>query len=155
MKGGVVFRSDVITNGTVRIELSGFPGDVYTNDCEAALVSESFDVAIEGEVSRTVDLYFNPLSWAPYQSPRVTAVWIPEVGGPQTSSVPFSVVKPVAETICSNTVEHSVLGTNHVYTVNPCGVAVGDDAQPGHASPSSAAISFCMALARCETPFLA
>ena len=128
VKGGVVFRSDVITNGTVRIELSGFPGDVYTNDCEAALVSESFDVAIEGEVSRTVDLYFNPLSWAPYQSPRVTAVWIPEVGGPQTSSVPFSVVKPVAETICSNTVEHSVLGTNHVYTVNPCGVAVGDDA---------------------------
>ena len=128
VKGGVVFRSDVITNGTVRIELSGFPGDVYTNDCEAALVSESFDIAIEGEVSRTVDLYFNPLSWAPYQSPRVTAVWIPEVGGPQTSSVPFSVVKPVAETICSNTVEHSVLGTNHVYTVNPCGVAVGDDA---------------------------
>ena len=128
VKGGVVFRSDVPTNGTVRIELSGFPGDVYTNNCEAALVSESFDVVIEGEVSRTVDLYFNPLSWAPYQSPRVTAVWIPEVGGPQTSSVPFSVVKPVAETICSNTVEHSVLGTNHVYTVNPCGVAVGDDA---------------------------
>ena len=128
VKGGVVFRSDVLTNGTVRIELSGFPGDVYTNDCEAALVSESFDVAIEGEVSRTVDLYFNPLSWAPYQSPKVTAVWIPEVGEPQTSSVPFSVVKPVAETICSNTVEHSVLGTNHVYTVNPCGVAVGDDA---------------------------
>ena len=56
------------------------------------------DVAIEGEVSRTVDLYFNPLSWAPYQSPKVTAVWIPEVGEPQTSSVPFSVVKPVAET---------------------------------------------------------
>ena len=128
VKGGVVFRSDVPTNGTVRIELSGFPGDVYTNDCEAALVSESFDVAIEGEVSRTVDLYFNPLSWAPYQSPRVTAVWIPEIGEPQTSSVPFSVVKPVAEAICSNTVEHSVLGTNHVYTVNPCGVAVGDDA---------------------------
>jgi len=128
VKGGVVFRSDVYTNGTVRIELSGFPGDVYTNDCEAALVSESFDVAIEGEESRTVDLYFNPVSWAPYQSPRVTAVWIPEVGEPQTSSVPFSVVKPVAETICSNTVEHSVLGTNHVYTVNPCGVAVGDDA---------------------------
>ena len=128
VKGGVVFRSDVYTNGTVRIELSGFPGDVYTNNCEAALVSESFDVAIEGEESRTVDLYFNPVSWAPYQSPRVTAVWIPEVGEPQTSSVPFSVVKPVAETICSNTVEHSVLGTNHVYTVNPCGVAVGDDA---------------------------
>ena len=128
VKGGVVFHSDVPTNGTVRIELSGFPGDVYTNDCEAALVSESFDIAVEGEVSRTVDLYFNPLSWAPYQSPRVTAVWIPEVGRPQTSSVPFSVVKPVAETICSNTVEHSVLGTNHVYTVNPCGVAVGDDA---------------------------
>ncbi|MBO4709071.1 MAG: hypothetical protein J5727_04760, partial [Kiritimatiellae bacterium] len=128
VKGGVVFRSDVYTNGTVRIELSGFPGDVYTNNCEAALVSESFDVVIDGEVSRTVDLYFNPVSWAPYQSPRVTAVWIPEVGEPQTSSVPFSVVKPVAETICSNTVEHSVLGTNHVYAVNPCGVAVGDDA---------------------------
>ena len=128
VKGGVVFRSDVFTNGTVRIQLSGFPGDVYTNDCEAALVPDSFDVAIEGEVSRTVDLYFNPLSWAPYQSPTVTAVWIPEVGEPQTSSVPFSVVKPVAETICSTTVEHSVLGTNHVYTINPCGVAVGDDA---------------------------
>ena len=65
VKGGVVFRSDVYTNGTVRIELSGFPGDVYTNNCEAALVSESFDVAIEGEESRTVDLYFNPVSWAP------------------------------------------------------------------------------------------
>ena len=128
VKGSVVFRSDVLTNGTVRIELSGFPGDVYTNDCEAALVSERFDVAIEGEVSRTVDIYFNPVSWAPYQSPRVTAVWIPEVGEPQTSSVPFSVVKPVAETICSETVEHSVLGTNHVYVLNPCGVAVGDDA---------------------------
>ena len=36
--------------------------------------------------------------------------------------------EPIAETICSETVEHSVLGTNHVYTLNPCGVAVGDDA---------------------------
>jgi hypothetical protein len=127
-KGSVVFSSDVSTNGIVRIGLSDFPGDVYTNDCESALVPASFDVAIQDETSRTVDLYFNPLSWAPYQVPTLTAVWIPEGGEPQTSAVPFSVVKPVAETICSDTVEHSVLGTNHVYTVNPCGVAVGDDA---------------------------
>ncbi|MBQ2625600.1 MAG: hypothetical protein IJG18_10955, partial [Kiritimatiellae bacterium] len=127
-KGSVVFSSDVSTNGIIRIGLSDFPGDVYTNDCESALVPASFDVAIQDETSRTVDLYFNPLSWAPYQVPAVTAVWIPEGGEPQTSAVPFSVVKPVAETICSDTVEHSVLGTNHVYTVNPCGVAVGDDA---------------------------
>ena len=127
-KGSVVFSSDVSTNGIIRIGLSDFPGDVYTNDCESALVPASFDVAIQDETSRTVDLYFNPLSWAPCQVPTVTAVWIPEGGEPQTSVVPFSVVKPVAETICSDTVEHSVLGTNHVYTVNPCGVAVGDDA---------------------------
>ena len=127
-RGGVVFSSDVFTNGVIRIGLSDFPGDVYTNDCESSLVPASFDVAVHDEMSRTVDLYFNPLSWAPYQEPTVTAVWIPEGGEPQTSAVPFSVVKPVAETICSNTVEHSVLGTNHVYTVNPCGVAVGDDA---------------------------
>ena len=127
-KGSVVFSSDVFTNGTIRIELSDFPGEVYTNDCVSALVLGSFDIPVQDEMSRTVDLYFNPLSWAPYQSPTVTAVWIPEGGEPQTSAVPFSVVKPVAETICSDTVVHSVLGTNHVYTVNPCGVAVGDDA---------------------------
>ena len=127
-RGSVVFSSDVFTNGTIRIELSDFPGEVYTNDCESALVPGSFDIPVQDETSRTVDLYFNPLSWAPYQAPTVTAVWIPEGGEPQTSAVSFSVVKPVAETICSNTVVHSVFGTNHVYTVNPCGVAVGDDA---------------------------
>ena len=128
VKGSVAFRSDVITNGTVRIEVSNFPGDVYAKNSASAFVSGSFDVAIEGETDRTVELYFNPLSWSLHQVPTATAVWIPEGGEPKTSSVPFTVARPVAETICAETAEHSVDGTNHVYTVNPCGVAVGDDA---------------------------
>lgn len=90
--------STAFSNILLRVSLPAAASCLVLVGLEAALVSESFDVAIEGEVSRTVDLYFNPLSWAPYQSPKVTAVWIPEVGEPQTSSVPFSVVKPVAET---------------------------------------------------------
>ena len=90
--------STSFSNILLRVSLPAAASCLVLVGLEAALVSESFDVAIEGEVSRTVDLYFNPLSWAPYQSPKVTAVWIPEVGEPQTSSVPFSVVKPVAET---------------------------------------------------------
>ena len=126
--GSVVFSSDVMTNGTISVSVFGFPGDVYTNSDVSAMAPESFSVAIEGEVSRAIDLYFNPLSWSLYRNPSVTAVWIPQDGEPQTSSVPFTVVKPVAETICSETVEHSVLGTNHVYVLNPCGVAVDGDA---------------------------
>ena len=101
---------------------------MYTNSEASAQAFGGFDVAVEGDTRRTVDLYFNPLSWSQYQNPSVTAVWIPEGGEPQTSSVPFTVVKPVAEPICAETVEHSVLGTNHVYVLNPSGVAVGDDA---------------------------
>ena len=128
VKGSVAFSSDVFTNGTIRIDVSQAVDHVYTNESASAEVYGTFDVAVEGETSRTIDLYFNPMTWSHYQNASVTAVWIPEGGDPQTSSVPFTVVQPIAEPICSETVEHSVLGTNHVYTVNPCGVAVGDDA---------------------------
>ena len=128
VKGSVVFTADELTNGTLRIDISGFAGDVYTNNDALAIVPDTFDVAIEDEDFRTIDLYFNPYCYSAYQNGSVSAVWLPLDGAPQTSSVPFSVIEPVAETICAETVEHSVQGTNHVYTVNPCGVAVGDDA---------------------------
>ena len=127
-RGSIVFSSDDFTNGTIRVNVSNFPGDVYTNEEAAAIAPDEFDVSVYREENLSIDLYFNPWSWTSYQYPSVTAVWIPECGDPQTSSVPFTVVQPIAEPICSETVEHSVLGTNHVYTVNPCGVAVGDDA---------------------------
>ena len=128
VKGSVEFKSDVSTNGTVRVVIEGFGGDVYTNQDATAWPPETFDVAIAGESEHKIDLYFNPFSFGAYQNASVTAVWIPESGDPQTSSVPFTVVRPVAEPICSETAEYAVLGTNHVYTVNPCGVAVGNDA---------------------------
>ena len=128
VRGTVKFNSDDFTNGIIRVAIEGFSGDVYTNKDEFALPPETFDVPIEYDSYRTIDLYFNPYFQSAYQKGSVTAVWIPENGDPQTSSVPFTVVKPIAEPICSETAEHAVFGTNHVYTINPCGVAVDDDA---------------------------
>ena len=128
VKGSVVFHSDVFTNGTVRIGVSDFPGDVYTNDDASAMVMGTFDILINGEEDHSVDLYFNPASWSLYQVPAVTATWIPESGEQQTVTVPFTVVEPVVQPICSVTKTASPQGESHVYTLNPCGVAVNDDA---------------------------
>ena len=128
VKGVVKFNSDDLTNGTIRVAIEGFAGDVYTNQNVSAFPPETFYDSIEYDSYRTIDLYFNPYFQSAYQKGSVTAVWIPENGDPQTSSVPFTVVKPIAEPICSETAAHAALGTNHVYTINPCGLAVGDDA---------------------------
>jgi len=58
----------------------------------------------------------------------VTAEWVPEEGDGSTRVKAFTVVEPVLETICSETKTASPQVASHVYTYNPCAVAVGDDA---------------------------
>ena len=73
-KGYVTFASDEYTNGTIRVEISLFHGDVYTNNEASAIAPNAFEVAVDGEKSISIPLYFNPWSCSLYQYPSVTAL---------------------------------------------------------------------------------
>ena len=126
--GSLSFISDVPTNGTIQLTVTGLTGDVYTNNNCNALIHGTVDIPAEGVTSLTVPLYFNPYSRSSYNVPLVTAEWLPDDGERSVCTAAFTVVEPVLETICSETKTASPQGASHVYTYNPCAVAVGDDA---------------------------
>ena len=127
--GGVTFRSDVVTNGTIRIYASGGTGGcVYTNENADSALWGVAEFPVADEMFKTIPLRFCFAHASSYPGPELVAEWVPADGNAVTSTASVVAVEPIAEAVCCATKTVSTSGTNRVYTINPCGVAVGDDA---------------------------
>ena len=135
-KGALVFSSSVPTGGTVSVtQITGLGAELFDDTGLYRNAVGSMMIA-EGAVCGTVDssswsntIYASAVNASPsYRAGRVQAAWTAPDGDELTDTAVFTVVEPVAEPICNETVEVVHDGVLHRYTVNPCGVAVGRDA---------------------------
>jgi len=116
--------------GTLRyVGTAGFVGDVYEGDEADDVLANGTEWALPSGTGLFKSLWLDAGAVSPsYRRGRVTASWTPEGGAASTVTKRFTVVRPVAEPICTETKSVEVDGETHDYVYNPCGVGVGKDA---------------------------
>ena len=116
--------------GTLRyVGTSGFVGDVYEGDEADDVLANGTEWALQSGVGLFKGFWLDAGAVSPhYRRGRVTASWTPEGGAASTVTKRFTVVRPVAEPICTETKSVEVDGETHDSVYNPCGVGVGKDA---------------------------
>lgn len=135
VSGRILFSSDVPTNGIIKISKvdgyeTGFTDKehilFFDNECTQP-VEEGAEIEInEYSPPQSISLYINPVvNSSSLDEFCVEVKWIPDDGGDIISrEAKATIVYPVVEPICNDT----KVVDGEVYTYNPCGVAIGENA---------------------------
>ena len=102
---------------------------VYEVDAQKTDIIEGISYDINGLSNYRRYVRINPAVCSEsYLDSEIRLRWTPTSGAARTGLARFTVVEPIVEPICNQTTNVIVGGVERKLTVNPCGVAIGENA---------------------------
>ena len=102
---------------------------VYEEDTQRTEITEGTSYNISGPSNYRRYVRINPAVCSEsYLGSEIRLRWTPRSGVARTGLSRFTVVEPIVEPICNQTTNVIVGGVERKLTLNPCGVAIGENA---------------------------
>ena len=102
---------------------------VYEEDTQRTEITEGTSYNISGASNYRRYVRINPAVCSEsYLGSEIRLRWMPTSGAARTGLARFTVVEPIVEPICNQTTNVIIGGVERKLTVNPCGVAIGENA---------------------------
>ena len=102
---------------------------VYEEDTQRTEITEGTSYNISGPSNYRRYVRINPAVCSEsYLGSEIRLRWMPTSGAARTGLARFTVVEPIVEPICNQTTNVIIGGVERKLTVNPCGVAIGENA---------------------------